>query len=139
MYDRDQLAFFFGAQEIERSLDMTPGAAQAKLRKLCSSGKVRSWRKPYSMLNGEPQGECIEPSEWRRREIDLMTDSDGCSYFVDVSKTDLLGWLKAKQRPQRGGKQPRILKHLSTIFPNKRVPDPSDYSRKALRADLVER
>jgi hypothetical protein len=97
----DQLAFFFGAQQIERSLGMSPGASQAKLRELCRSGEVRSWREPYSMLGGEPQGEGpskrIEPSEWRQREIDLMTNSDGCKYFVDVSTTDLLAWLKGKQ------------------------------------------
>jgi hypothetical protein len=57
----------------------------------------------------------------------------------DVLDTEFWEWLKAKQYPPRGGKQSRILKHLAAMFPNKRVPDPSDYSRKALRADLLER
>ena len=59
--------------------------------------------------------------------------------FPDVEDTSFREWLKAKQNPQRGGKQSRILKHLAAMFHNKRVPDPSDYSRKALRADLLKR
>jgi hypothetical protein len=57
----------------------------------------------------------------------------------DVFDTSFLEWLSFKQHPQPGGKQPRLLKHLATMFHNKRVPDPSDYSRKALRADLLKR
>jgi hypothetical protein len=41
--------------------------------------------------------ERIEPSLWRQREIDLMTESDGCKYFVSVSETELCHWLKTKQ------------------------------------------
>ena len=106
----DRLAFLFAAQEIARTLGMTPGAAQAKLRELCKSGEVRAWQEPYSMVGGEPHGEgppqLIEPSEWRQHEIDVMTDSDGCKYFVNVSKVDLGGWLKAKQVKPRAGKVP---------------------------------
>ena len=97
----DHLAFYSACQEIERSLGISPGQAQAKLRELCRSGEVRSWREPYSIQGGEPQGEGpserIEPSEWRQREIDLMTDSDGCRYFVSVSETDFQKWLRTKQ------------------------------------------
>jgi hypothetical protein len=58
----------------------------------------------------------------------------------DVLDTSLLEWLKAKQNPPaRGGKQPLILRHLAMMFHDKRVPDPSDCSRKALRADLIKR
>jgi hypothetical protein len=57
----------------------------------------------------------------------------------DVFDTEFWEWLKAKQNPPRGGKQSRIIKHLSEMFPNKRVPDPSDCPRKALRVDLLKR
>ena len=57
----------------------------------------------------------------------------------DVLDTSLLEWLKAKQNPPRGGKQPRILKHLAAMFPNQRVPKASLKPRLALRADLLKR
>ena len=122
----DQLAFLFGAQRIERSLGMTPGAAETKLRELCASGEVRSWREPYSMLKGEPQGEgpseIIELSEWRQRAIDRMTDSDGCKYFVSVSKIDLLGWLKKQSRkaaPSHKREKRDLAKQaISDLWPN---------------------
>jgi hypothetical protein len=61
----------------------------------------------------------------------------GCG--PDVLDTEFWEWLKAKQYLPRGGKQSRILKHLAAMFPNKRVPDPSDYPRKALKAGLLKR
>jgi hypothetical protein len=126
----EQLAFLFGAQQIERRLGMTPGAAQTKLRELCASGEVRSWSEPYTIINGKPQGEGpskrIEPSKWRQREIDLMTDSDGCYYFVSISKTDLLGWLdkKAVGKPKPVGKRPRDVakQAVNELWPNG-IPD----------------
>lgn len=88
----DRLSFHSAAQEIERRLSLSPGAAQTKLRELCASGVVRSWKEPYSMVGNQPQGEGppeqIEPSEWKSREIDLATDADGCNYFVNVNKDD---------------------------------------------------
>src|SRR5262249_51569213 len=61
------------------------------------TGVVRSWKEPYSMVGRLPQGEgpreVIEPSEWGQRAIDLMTDADGCNYFVNVSNADLGHWL----------------------------------------------
>jgi len=99
MNEEDWLTFFEAAREIKRGLRMSPGAAQAKLRELCASGSVRSKKEPYSFVAGQPEGEgppvLIEPSEWRQREIDVMTDSDGCKYLVDVSKIDLEHWLNS--------------------------------------------
>jgi hypothetical protein len=78
--DDDRLAFFYAAQEIERRLGSSPGPAQAKLRELCSSGVVRSWKESYLIVDRQPQGqappELIEPSEWKSREIDLATDGN---------------------------------------------------------------
>ena len=37
MSDNDLLPFYFGAQEIERRLGFSTGAARAELRKLCAS------------------------------------------------------------------------------------------------------
>jgi hypothetical protein len=101
----DKKSFYIAAKEIREWLGFSPGAAQAKLRELCAGGVVRSWRQPFSMAGREPQGEGpperIEPSAWRTNEIDLMTDADGCSYFVDVSTVDLDAQLgPMKQHPR---------------------------------------
>jgi hypothetical protein len=89
----DEIAFLFAVREIERRLGLPPGAAESKLREWCASGDVRSWSRPYSWVNGRPQEEGdrerVEPSAWRSREIDLMIDSNGCEYFVEVSSVDL--------------------------------------------------
>jgi hypothetical protein len=135
----DQLALLFAAQQIERSLGMSPGASQAKLRELCRSGEVRSWREPYSMRNGEPQGEGpperIEPSEWRQREIDLMTDNDGCKFFVSVSKTDLEYWLKAKQDHKAAPSRKRPKRDLAEKAINDLWPNgiPKELLRKQIK------
>ena len=50
---------------------------------------------------GEGPPEVIEPSEWRQREIDLMTDADGCNYFVNVSNADLEHCLRRKEDEEK--------------------------------------
>jgi len=66
--------------------------------------------------------------------------SQGTECGPDVLDTSFREWLRAKQYPrQPTGKQPRLLKHLAKMFPNKCIPDPSDYPRKALKADLLKR
>jgi hypothetical protein len=88
----DQLDFYFAVHEIERRLGLSRGAAQAKLREFCASGVVRSWKRSYLIVQDEPeagQQERILPSEWRSREVDLVTDAGGYKNFVDVSKADL--------------------------------------------------
>jgi hypothetical protein len=86
------------------------------------------------MRDGEPQGEApptlIEPSAWRQREIDLMTDDDGCKYIVSVSKTDLDDWLDNNckkavgKRPQSVSKRPRDIakQAINELWPNG-IPD----------------
>jgi hypothetical protein len=143
MTEDDWLDFHSAVHEIELRLRMSPGAAQAKLRELCAIGAVRSQKEPHSFVAGQPQGEGppvrIEPSEWRQREIDLMTDSDGCKYWVDVSKTDLEHWLDQQPtQPTAGGKQSRIIRLLAEMFPTG-VPDRADWPREPLRAALLER
>jgi hypothetical protein len=139
MNEEDWLPFHSAVREIKRCLRMSPGAAQAKLRELCASGSVRSQKEPYSFVARQPQGEgppvLIEPSEWRQREIDLMTDSDGCKYWVDVSKTDLEHWLS---QPTSGGKQSRVSRLLAEMFPDG-VPNRADCPREPLKAELVKR
>jgi hypothetical protein len=99
------LSFYTATQEIERRLGMSRGVAQKTLRELCSSGAIRSQKQPYTTVNSAPQGEGpwerIEPSEWRDREIDLMTDADGCRYLVDVSENDFRQWLDQEDAPER--------------------------------------
>lgn len=143
MNEDDWLPFHSAVREIKRSLRMSQGAAQAKLRELCASGWVRSQKEPYSFDGLQPQGEgppvLIEPSEWRQREIDLMTDSDGCNYWVNVSKTDLEHWLNQQTtQPTAGGKQSRIIRLLAVMYPAG-VPNRGDCPRQPLTAELVER
>ena len=68
--EEEWLDFHEAANEIKRSLRMSPGAAQARLREICASGGVRSQKEPYSFAARQPQGEGppvrIEPSEWRQ-------------------------------------------------------------------------
>ena len=138
----DWLDFLEAASNIERSLRISPGAAQSKLREICASGVVRSRKEPYSFVARQPQGEGppvrIEPSEWRQREIDVMTDSDGCKYWVDVSKIDLEHWLNRQTQPTVGGKQSRIIRLLADMFPSG-VPNRGDCPRQPLTAELIKR
>src|SRR5436190_19618857 len=114
------------------------------LRQLCAAGEVQS--KKYRMLeskDGEEQlpmpPERIAPREWRDREVDLMTDDDGCQYLVDVSGVDVRYWLHASRFHQEQGKQPRILALLSEMFPTGHVPDPAFCPPETLKADLLRR
>jgi hypothetical protein len=90
----DEMDFHFAAQEIERRLGVSRGAAQVKLREFCASGVVRSWKKPYLDIGGgrvqpmAPEWEPALPSEWKTREVDLVADEDGYN-VVRVSKADL--------------------------------------------------
>jgi hypothetical protein len=144
----EQLSFFTAVQEIRGHRGMTIGMAQRALRELCASGLVRSWKQPYSMVRGEPQGEGppepIEPVEWQTRQIDLMRAADGCSYWVEVSVSDLRGWLNQQpvRKGQRArkkalGKRPRIKLMLAERFP-KGVPDPGYCNRQVLAKELCE-
>ena len=114
----DWLSFHSAVQEIERAKDIGRGKAQAMLRQLCASGEIRSQKQPHS--NGEEQGpwERIEPSEWRNREIDLMTDADGCQYFVDVSEIDFRGWLGQPARQRPAAKRDIARQAINAIWPN---------------------
>ena len=58
-----------------------------------------------------------------------MTDSDGCKYFVDVSKTDLLAWLGSNRKAvgkkaKPAGKRPRdvAIQAIDELYP-KGIPD----------------
>jgi hypothetical protein len=138
------LSFYDVTREIEGKLDVSPGRAQSMLRQACASGEVQSQKEPYVIVRHAPQGQAppqrIEPSEWREHEIDLMTDEDGCRYFVDVDEADFRYWLgqqKAKPKSEVG-KRPRIRALLAEMFQGRKVPDPAHYARKALKADLLE-
>ena len=129
--DDDWLNFHFASRDIEGKLGVSAGEAQATLRQACASpGRVRSRKQPYIVVGHEAayQGptERIEPSEWRNREIDLMTDDDGCRYFVDVRETDFRYWLDNQQKtkptktkPKPRAKKKRDLAELAvkTIWP----------------------
>jgi hypothetical protein len=140
MTEKEWLAFFFAVQEIERSKSVSRGKAQSMLRQACASGEVQSQKQPYIIVHHqmELQGppEQIEPSEWRNREIDFMTDEHGCEYTVDVDEADFRYWLG--QQKAKLGKQPtkriKIKAFLAEKFHNQPVPD--DYVRKDLLNEL---
>jgi hypothetical protein len=98
--------FQLAAEEVERRLGLTWGAAQKTLLELCESGAVR-WQ-PVS--HGYP----------------------------NISSNDLRRCLQEKLTRKTGGKQPRIIALLRTMFPHG-VPDRADRPREPLRATLVER
>jgi hypothetical protein len=97
--------FYVAAVEIEGRFDLSKGAAEKKLREACASGDLRSWKQPYARDNGKLrwQGpwERILPSEWRLREIDLMSTPDGCNYLVRVSEDDFRRWLSSLAQPRK--------------------------------------
>jgi hypothetical protein len=103
MTEEEWLSFHSAAQEIERIKGVSRGKAQSMLRQACASGEVRSVKEPYVIVHQEAEKQAppqrIEPSEWREHEIDLMTDSDGCRYFVDVSEADFR-FLLGKPEPE---------------------------------------
>jgi hypothetical protein len=135
--DGEWLNFHYAANEIKAKLGVSIGKAQSQLRQLCANGEIRSQKQPYVVVYHEAQmqgpPERIEPSEWRDREVDLMTDNYGCWYFVDVNKDDFQYWLnqqkaEAKEIPPR---QQLVIKYLKEWYPNG-VPDPSECPRKDL-------
>jgi hypothetical protein len=137
------LSFYEAVKEIEIKFHVSPGKAQSFLRQICATGEVRSQKQPYVIVHQEAEGQAppqrIEPSEWRQREIDLMTDEDGCKYFVDVDKADFRYWLNQQGGKPKQGKQPLVVKYLAEMFPGRKVPDPAEYQRKDLLAELRER
>jgi succinate dehydrogenase flavin-adding protein (antitoxin of CptAB toxin-antitoxin module) len=82
------LSFQIAAEEIERRLGLSWGAAQKGLLEACEKGEMRTQK--------------VERFE----------------RFPDVLDADFFAWLKAQQSRPRGGKQPRIRKVLAKMFPN---------------------
>jgi hypothetical protein len=102
MSDEGWLNFHEAADEIRERLGVSVGISQRMLREVCATGDIRSWRQPYDPATGQPQTEYepVRPSQWRQYDIDLATDADGNSYFVDVSKEDFRYWLDKLAKPK---------------------------------------
>jgi hypothetical protein len=121
------IGFYFGEQLIVKRLGLSRGAAQAKLRELCAAGLVRSRKQPYSQSPDnffEPQiegeWEPIQPCEWWSHQIDMMTDGDGCRYFVEVSDSDLSHWLDQQvPKEPKDKREEAIIKRLKAERPGK--------------------
>jgi hypothetical protein len=129
----DWLDFARAATEISDKLAIPLGPAEAQLRELCGSGKIRAITLPLD-VNEAPQ--FIPPSRWWREDVDFKT-------VLAVSYSDLLYWLDQQPTPKptpertpERGKVPLIIDHLKEMFPDG-VPDPSRCPRKKLRADLL--
>jgi hypothetical protein len=106
------IRFWEAVDEIKSRRGVSDGKAQSMLRQACASGEIRSEKEPYSVrglqTRSEGPPEPIEPSEWRKHEIDVMTTLDGCRYWVKVDKADfefwlntLEFWLDAPAKPKR--------------------------------------
>jgi succinate dehydrogenase flavin-adding protein (antitoxin of CptAB toxin-antitoxin module) len=102
------LSFQIAAEEIERRLGLSWGAAQKGLLEACEKGEMRTQK--------------VERFE----------------RFPDVLDADFFAWLEAKLKRDRGGKQPRIRKLLAEMFQGRRVPNPKLCPRDRLRADIVK-
>jgi hypothetical protein len=100
------LSFQLAAEEVERRLGLTWGAAQKTLLELCESSAVRYQQHTHG--------------------------------YPNISSNDLRRWLQDKLTRKTGGKRPRIIALLRTMFP-RGVPDRADHPREPLRATLVER
>ena len=124
------IQFHEAVSQIKARLGVSRGKAEAMVRQACASpGVIRSEKEPYSMVGSQPQGEGppepIEPSEWCEREIDMMTDKDGCSYWVKVDKADFEFWLNAQSAPKpkkRAYKQEEVREAISTLWPDGKLP-----------------
>jgi hypothetical protein len=143
----DWLPFHEAVEEIERALSVSRGKAEVLLRQVCSTGEIKSRKQPFLIVKGAwwqaqtPEPEIIERHEWRDHDIDVMTDSNGCHYSVDVEKSDFEDWLQrqTKRQPKKAvGKVPRILKLLDDKFKGEPVPDPAYCPRNPLKADLLK-
>jgi hypothetical protein len=142
MIEHSWLSFYIAANEIERRLGVSGGVAMRKLRDACASGDVRSQRQPYNPATGIEEGppETVKPSDWRRDEVDLECDADGCRYFVDVDEADFRYWFdrqkpEEKSKPSKKGKVPLVIDYLKQMYPLG-VPDPARCPRKDLLAVL---
>jgi hypothetical protein len=93
--NRNWLNFYHAAEEVQQRLRVSVGVARRMLRDACATGDVRSQREPYDPKTGAGEGppELVKPSDWKRDEVDLVTDADGCDYFVDVDEADFHYWL----------------------------------------------
>ena len=136
--DDNWTSFDDAVRHIERELGVSTGKAQMILRQLCAAGQSKKYTKDGEEGVPTPP-ERIAARAWRDREVDLMTDDDGCQYLVDVSGVDVRYWLHVSRFLQEQGKQPRILALLSEMFPTGHVPDPAFYPREILKTDLLAR
>ena len=103
MTDEDQMDFHFAVQAIERRLGIQPRGCTGKLRKLCASGVVRSWKQPYSIVGSESKKKVRQNgssrANGRAEKLTLPTDVDGYDNLVDVSKLDGASNRKGKAIP----------------------------------------
>jgi hypothetical protein len=133
----DWVDFHWAEGKIGDKLAIPSGPAQVHLRKLCGDGVIRAIIFDVSPEPEEPKP--ISPSRWRSEDVDFSGPSH---HLVLVSKSDLSHWLKQQkpspQEPQpapKRGKVPIIVDYLKEMFPSG-VPDPAQYPRKQLLADL---
>ena len=88
------IAFGFAALR----LNMSVGAAETTLRKLCASGNVRS-RKAMFKINGaqaiqDEDWRRVLPDEWRDHAVDMEElGADGYQMLVEICEDDLRYWL----------------------------------------------
>ena len=92
----DWLDFARAATEISDKLAIPLGPAEAQLRELCGSGKIRAITLPLD-VNEAPQ--FIPPSRWWREDVDFKT-------VLAVSYSDLLYWLD-QQKPEEVQDDPK--------------------------------
>jgi hypothetical protein len=100
--ERRWLNFYDAAKEVRKKLGVSVGKAQTMLREVCAKGDIRTQREPYNPATGQGQAppERVKPSQWKQDDIDLLTDADGCNYFVDLDEEDFEYWLGSLAEPK---------------------------------------
>jgi hypothetical protein len=85
-----------------RSLNMSVGAAETTLRKLCASGNVRS-QKAIFRIDGaqaiqEEDWRRVSPDEWRDHPVDMEElGADGYEMLIQICEDDLRYWLEEER------------------------------------------
>jgi hypothetical protein len=113
--------------ELADKFAISPNAAEAQLHKLCASGEIRAVGTDNP---NEERAKPIPPSEWRDDDLPVRD--------ILVSNIDFYNWLNRQPTHPAGGKQSRIVKLLSEMFPTG-VPNRADCPREPLRASLLKR
>jgi hypothetical protein len=155
MTNRSWLHLVDAVMEVRVARNLSDGSACTLLCKACESGVVRSRKRPWPEQPDEPPEPIydhwtppIPIDDWHGASIDLshgwliLAGDKLLRADVEINADDLRYCLKSQRalpnKQKAVGKRPRVKKLLAEMFPGG-VPDPGNYPRKRLKAELLER